>query len=63
MTASHVPGSVLGARDMAVNQTNKFSALMELLFYMGQDGERRKLVRSEKKTGKKHIMVGVIQII
>lgn len=48
---------------MAVNQTNEFSALTELLFYMGQDGERRKLVRSEKKTGKKHIMVGVIQII
>lgn len=48
---------------MAVNQTSKFSALTELLFYMQQDGERRKLVRSEKKTGKKHIMVGVIQII
>lgn len=63
MTACHAPGSVLGARDMAVNQTNKFSALTELLFYMRQDGERRKLVRSEKKTGKKHIMVGVIRII
>ena len=49
MTACHAPGSLLGTRDMAVNQTCKFSALIELLFYMGQAGERRKLVRSKKK--------------
>ena len=41
VTACHAPGSVLGARDMAVNQKSKFSVFTELLFYMGPDGKRR----------------------
>lgn len=46
MTACHV----LGARDMVMNQTIKFSVLTELLFHMRQGGERRTFMRNEKKT-------------
>lgn len=43
---------MLGAKDTAVNRTNKVPVLTELIFYMGWDEERRKLVRREKKTNR-----------
>lgn len=29
----HLPGTILGSRDRAVNKTTKFFALMQLIFY------------------------------
>lgn len=45
-----------------MNWTNQVPALTELIFHMGWDEERRKLVTREKKTDK-HITVSVMQII
>lgn len=55
--------AVLDDWDMAVNQTNKVPALIQLVFFRAWDEERMKLVERKRQPDKKQMMVGVIQII